>query len=405
MPELIYGCVVVFLVGLWIAGQVNHAIYRLAWNARWISPWTAVPPTIAARRPMEYLPVVGWWRLRREAIHHGPWFWVRPLLLELGLASFLAWLCWFELSGQLVPVEHRLLPPQSIAYHWPMFVGHLILIPLLTAATFIDLDEQTIPDEITVPGTWVGLILCTLAPRALLPHPDAPGGGLAPLWVSSPNPWPSWLDGSWGLGLGWACFTGWFYALLPKTWWTRSGWRRAMDFLVASIRRHPNTRSLTRMWLVGMVGISAGWAWGGFHWQGLFTALVGLAFGGGLVWAVRVLASSALRCEAMGFGDVTLMAMIGAMVGWQAALLIFFLAPFAGAVLAVIQWMLTGRRDIAYGPFLAAATVLVIVAWAPLWHVAQQYFHAGWMIPAVVGLCVVLMGLMLYGWRAYQEGM
>ena len=44
---------------------------------------------------------------------------------------------------------------------------------------------------------------------------------------------------------------------------------------------------------------------------------------------VRVLGSQVLRREAMGFGDVTLMAMIGAFLGWQAAVLTFFL----GAVL------------------------------------------------------------------------
>ena len=35
----------------------------------------------------------------------------------------------------------------------------------------------------------------------------------------------------------------------------------------------------------------------------------------------------------MGFGDVTLLAMIGAFVGWQGVIVVFFLAPFAGAVI------------------------------------------------------------------------
>ncbi len=53
-----------------------------------------------------------------------------------------------------------------------------------------------------------------------------------------------------------------------------------------------------------------------------------LAFGG-VIWAVRVLGRWTLRMEAMGFGDVTLMAMIGTYMGWQASLVVFFLAPLA----------------------------------------------------------------------------
>ena len=49
----------------------------------------------------------------------------------------------------------------------------------------------------------------------------------------------------------------------------------------------------------------------------------GLTLGRSGSWSVLVL----LRREAMGFGDVTLMAMIGAFLGWQAAVLTFFLAP------------------------------------------------------------------------------
>ena len=66
-------------------------------------------------------------------------------------------------------------------------------------------------------------------------------------------------------------------------------------------------------------------------WAGLLTALVGLVGSGGIVWAVRLIGTAALRREAMGFGDVTLMMMIGTFLGWQACLIAFFLAPFAGA--------------------------------------------------------------------------
>ena len=57
----------------------------------------------------------------------------------------------------------------------------------------------------------------------------------------------------------------------------------------------------------------------------------------GLTWSVRFLGTLAFRREAMGFGDVTLMAMIGAFLGWQAAVLTFFLAPFFGLAHALWQ--------------------------------------------------------------------
>jgi leader peptidase (prepilin peptidase)/N-methyltransferase len=66
--------------------------------------------------------------------------------------------------------------------------------------------------------------------------------------------------------------------------------------------------------------------------------------------------------EAMGGGDVKMMGMIGAFMGWKLALLTFFLAPFFGvlgslnAVFKIIKSLLTKRAQepnyIAYGPFL-----------------------------------------------------
>ena len=54
----------------------------------------------------------------------------------------------------------------------------------------------------------------------------------------------------------------------------------------------------------------------------------GLLVGAGLTQLVRKSCGFVFRREAMGFGDVTLMGMIGAFLGWQAAVLTFFIAPF-----------------------------------------------------------------------------
>ena len=60
-----------------------------------------------------------------------------------------------------------------------------------------------------------------------------------------------------------------------------------------------------------------------------------MAVGAAVIWTIRFIASVILKREAMGFGDVTLMAMIGAFLGWQAVIIVFFLSPFAGAVVGV----------------------------------------------------------------------
>jgi hypothetical protein len=80
-----------------------------------------------------------------------------------------------------------------------------------------------------------------------------------------------------------------------------------------------------------------------FRGHALLTALVGMATGGLLVWFFRIVFGWVLAEEANGFGDGTLKAVIGAFLGWQATLIVLFLAPFAAVAIAVGQWLLTGR--------------------------------------------------------------
>jgi len=90
--------------------------------------------------------------------------------------------------------------------------------------------------------------------------------------------------------------------------------------------------------------------------------LLGYLVGGGVVWATRICGSLGFGKEAMGLGDVHLMAAVGACVGWIDAVLAFFLAAFVGVAWAVLGAVLGGKvkRSMPYGPFLAVATLLVL---------------------------------------------
>ncbi|TVP79026.1 MAG: prepilin peptidase, partial [Gemmatimonadales bacterium] len=64
----------------------------------------------------------------------------------------------------------------------------------------------------------------------------------------------------------------------------------------------------------------------------------------------------AFRKEAMGGGDIKMMAMVGAFLGWQGVLLTLFLGAFLGAVVFGPISMKTGKL-VPFGIFLAVGAV------------------------------------------------
>ena len=91
-------------------------------------------------------------------------------------------------------------------------------------------------------------------------------------------------------------------------------------------------------------------------------AVFGLLVGLGLIWGIRILGTLAFDKEAMGLGDVHILAAVGAVAGWQAAVLTFFTAPLFG-VIYVLHCAAAGRgrREIPYGPWLAVGAAFVLV--------------------------------------------
>lgn len=114
--------------------------------------------------------------------------------------------------------------------------------------------------------------------------------------------------------------------------------------------------------------------------QGFLVGLVGMAVGAGVTQGVRVFGSRLLGREAMGFGDVTLMAMIGAFLGWQAAVMTFFLGAFVGLahavwklVLYIKKWLAGGKlssadRELPFGPYLSMGAMILVFSWPWVWH-------------------------------------
>ncbi|MBW3599777.1 MAG: A24 family peptidase [Planctomycetes bacterium] len=399
--------ILLFAAGVVVGGQVNRAVYRWAWNPRPIGPWSPPHEKAPPRRWSDRLPVIGWWGLRREVKLHGRGYWIRPMLLELGLGGVFVLLYWWEMQGRLYPPATP--PPFPLHDLQVQYLSHVILITLMTIATFIDFDEKTIPDAVTVPGLLIGLALAALLPKSHLPvvqfPPLAAGPVFENLRLTSPAPWPAELNSEtrW-LAAAVALYLAWAIAVTPATWTKRRGVIKAWGYWGASMIRHRTIWRLAVLAAVGVPLVVGAWLAGGARWEAMLSSLVGMAFGGGLVWAVRIIAGASLGKEAMGFGDVTLMAMIGAYVGWQPSLFVFFLAPFLGILFALVQLIFTGRSDIAYGPYLCAATLCLFVGWGRIWTGwLDGIFAMGWFVPIALAVCLGLMGLMLMAIRVLKS--
>jgi len=134
------------------------------------------------------------------------------------------------------------------------------------------------------------------------------------------------------------------------------------------------------------------------HWHGFAWSLTGLVAGAVLTWLLRKVSSLLMGQEALGFGDVTLMGMIGSFIGWQAIVFVFLLAPICGLAGAVITAVTGGRTYVPYGPPLALAAVVVLFSWRWLWTPTRTIF-GDWPSLAMLGGItfgglIVLLGLL-----------
>lgn len=96
-------------------------------------------------------------------------------------------------------------------------------------------------------------------------------------------------------------------------------------------------------------------------------SLLGILVGGGFLWAVAVLYQKLRKREGMGFGDIKMMAMVGAFLGWKYAWLTIFAGSLLGAVfgsLYILAWRRGRYYALPFGTFLGAGALLALF-WGP----------------------------------------
>ncbi len=90
---------------------------------------------------------------------------------------------------------------------------------------------------------------------------------------------------------------------------------------------------------------------------------LGALCGGGILYAVAFGYHALTGREGMGGGDIKLLAMIGAFLGWRGVLVTLVLGSFSGAVVGVTLMLVRGadtRLPIPFGPFLALGVVCAL---------------------------------------------
>ena len=95
-------------------------------------------------------------------------------------------------------------------------------------------------------------------------------------------------------------------------------------------------------------------------WQGFLQAVIGAAVGFGLLYAVGVAGRWMFKEEAMGGGDIKMMAMVGSFVGWKGVLLTIFAGALFGSLIFVpLSWR--KKRLVPFGVFLAVGAGVTFV--------------------------------------------
>ena len=124
------------------------------------------------------------------------------------------------------------------------------------------------------------------------------------------------------------------------------------------------------------------------HVQGFLHGALGALVGGGSLYLTGLFGDWLFKKESMGGGDVKLLAMAGSVLGWQLAVLTFFIAPVLALGPGLVLMARKGDHTIPYGPFLAVG-LLVSMVWGSgimaAFHLDETFAAIGYLARHAMG--------------------
>ena len=375
--EVVFGTFL-FILGACVGSFLNVVVWRLPRGESLCFPASHCPGCGKAIAWFDNIPIFSWLILRGHCRQCHGRISPRYLIVEAVTALlvgglFLAYYVFHLRSGA-----------GTLEDTWPMFLVHAMLLCGLLACSLVDIDYWQVPLEICWFVSALALVVWTIAPM--------------PSWMPTVSTTAAAACVGAGLGLIASILLQRFGYLQPSfldaadptndtgaetpapneprtsiAVTARDGVSPRLEMgrellflapailgaiLAAVLVSHiaPLGEAWRGLWTLhgGQVGL---------HLDGLFAGLFGFLIGGILVWGVRILGTLGFGKEAMGLGDVHIMAAVGAAGGWIVVVAAFFVAPFFGLLWAMILLIRRGQRELPYGPWLSAASVAVLIGY------------------------------------------
>ncbi len=352
-----------FVMGSIVGSFLNVVIYRVPLGLSVNEPKRSFCPSCKTQIPAWYnIPLFTWLLLRGKCkwcgISISPRYFVVELLTALLFLA--AWKAFFP------PDAGAASDPMVLLRAFGVVVSMWILLSLLVAATFIDFDHFIIPDSITLGGLVAGLIA-----SVALPELHGEKAHLAGLWKGV-------VGAAAGFGLLWAvvnlgklAFGRIKFEFDEPTDWSvdqpdpeenpviRIG---ADSMSWDDVFYRDSDRLVMEVTEVTVNGERR--EAGGVVIQGENIIIDGDSR---KLEEVKTLFGKCRRAtvprEAMGFGDVKFIAMIGAFLGWAAIFFTVFSASIIGAIVGLAQKLVAREewsRPLPFGPYLAFGAILWI---------------------------------------------
>ncbi len=354
-----------FYMGAGIGSFLNVVIYRLPLGISVNNPRRSFCPSCKYQIPMwQNIPLLSWLLLRGKCAKCGGGISIRYFLVEL-LTGVIFYLVFLKISGEYAAGGN----PWPMMKIWgPHVLCLWVFMSLLISGTFIDIDHFILPHTITIGGAVVGVLASWWVP-ALMEQTTHTRGLLFSLGSAALGLGGLWLV----VELGKLAFGRKKFVFAKEESWEvtqpndseppvvtfgehKYDWAdlfmRATDRMVVSCSSlQVNDRSFgavtTELWMEKLK-VRDGTKLEEFSLEGVTTLKAKIT-------------QVVIPREAMGFGDVLFLMMIGAFTGWQAVLFTILAASVLGTVFAVIH-RLTGKAEwgakIPFGPYLAMGAAL-----------------------------------------------